>query len=153
MRVHAMSADCFFGGNSVYRKSVLLECRGFHPDSMPNHLLMYRGDGETYVERFIREHGMKAMYYAQASVYHMIDVNRVSDSYINYMHLRIGISAIYTVLRENGLKAAFKLSIIDTVFALIRRKNIHIVRGEWYLLLYCTFYKRIREWIHKEDYF
>lgn len=153
MRVHEMPADSFFGCNSVYRKHVLQECRGFHPDSMPNHLLMYRGDGETYVERFIREHGMKAMYYAQASIYHMIDVNRVSDSYINYMHFRMGISDMYTVLRENGLKEGFKLSITDTEFALIRQKNIHIVRGEWYLLLYYTFYKRIREWIHKKDYF
>lgn len=153
MRVHRTPKGSFFGGNSVYRKCVLYECRGFHPDGMPNHLLMYRGDGETYVERYILAHKMKAMYYAQASVYHMIDVNRVSDSYINYMYFRYGISDMYTCLRENGIKGG----IIQVQHILVNvfhtKKITSQVWGELYLLLYYLFYKRVRKWVHKREYF
>lgn len=152
-RVHRAQADSFFGGNAVYRKSVLHACRGFHPDGMPNHLLMYRGDGENYVARYILEHKMKAMYYAQASVYHMIDMNRVSNSYINYMDFRNGISSMYTYLREGGLKSGMKCLLNIATGIMHTRKINSEVRGELYLLSYYIFYKRVREWVHKKDYF
>lgn len=152
-RVCRAGSDMGFGGNSVYRKSILLKCRGFHPDGMPKHLLMYRGDGETYVEHFILGHNMKELYCAQASVYHMIDEKRVDDSYIDYMHFRNGISAMYTRLRADGLKGGmiyfwrtFRETISD-------RKINKRIQGELYLLLYYIFYKRIRHWVHKENYF
>ena len=152
-RVHRMPIKSFFGGNSVYRKSVLYKCRGFHPDGMPNHLLMYRGDGEVYVARYMVKHKMKAMYYAQASVYHMIDINRVSDSYIKYMYFRNGISHIYTCLRENGVKGGV-MEIKDTVEEFIYSGKIsNRIWGELYLLLYYIFYKRVRQWVHKKTYF
>lgn len=150
-RIH--EAQEFIGANCVYRKSVLRACRGFHPDGMPNHLLMYRGDGESYVREYIFAHKMKALYYAQASVYHMIDVNRVSDSYIKYMYFRGGISYMYTSLRMSGLKSGIKKIILDTLFVLKRQKDIYTFRGECYLLAYYFFYKRVRNWVHKEDYF
>jgi len=149
-RIHRAIKGSLFGGNSIYRKSVLYACHGFHPDGMPGNLLMYRGDGESHVEQFIFEHKMKAMYYAQASVYHMIDMNRISDSYINYMHFRSGISSMYTCLRANGGKGGIKYF----WNAVIRNeKNIGELKGEAYLLLYYVFYGRVRKWIHKKDYF
>ncbi len=152
-RIHKTESGSFFGGNSVYRKSVLRACRGFHPDGMPDNLLMYRGDGETYVARFIREHKMKSMYYAQASVYHMIDVGRVSDSYIHYMYFRNGISGMYTCLRENGIKDGIKRigNILSDIMC--EGKITGRTQGELYLLFYYIFYKRIRQWVHKRDYF
>ena len=153
MRVHKAPAGSFFGGNGIYRKSVLCACRGFHPDGMPNHLLMYRGDGESYVARYILEHKMKAMYYAQASVYHMIDMNRVSDSYLNYMDFRNGISSMYTYLREDGLKSGMN-RLLNIAAGIIHTQKINSeIRGELYLLSYYIFYKRVRKWVHKRDYF
>ena len=152
-RVHRMPQGTFFGGNCAYRKRVLCACRGFHPDCMPNHLLMYRGDGETYVARYILEHRMKAMYYAQASVYHIIDVNRVSDSYIRYMYFRNGISSMYTCLRRSGLKGGMKRFSNFIVNIIRARKIDSAMRGELYLLSYYIFYKRVRHWVHKKDYF
>lgn len=152
-RIHETPKEGFFGGNSIYRKCVLYSCKGFHPDGMPKHLLMYRGDGEDYVRRYILEHNMKAMYYAQASVYHMIDVNRVSDAYINYMYYRNGISSMYTRLRESGLKSAM-IRLLHIVFSIVRMRKIDsFMRGEIYLLLYYVFYKRVRKWVHKTSYF
>lgn len=142
-----------FGGNSVYRKDILIECRGFHPDGMPKHLLMYRGDGECYVERYILNRRMKELYCAQASVYHRIDEKRVDDSYIDYMYFRNGISGMYTNLRSNGLKGGairFWHILCEVIFT---RKISGQIRGELYLLSYYILYKRIRHWVHKEDYF
>ena len=153
MRVHATPKGGFFGGNSVYRKDILYACGGFHPDGMPKSLLMYRGDGESYVSRYILEHKMKAMYYAQASVYHMIDVNRVSDSYINYMYFRNGISNMYTYLRESGLKRGMKQLLKIAVGFIHKRKIDSMSQGEIYLFVYYFFYKRVRNWVHKESYF
>lgn len=150
-RIHV--AENFFGGNCVYRKSVLQSCRGFHPDGMPNHLLMYRGDGESYVREYILAHKMKAMYYAQASVYHMINADRVDDSYISYMYFRQGISSMYTSLRANRLKGGIRHAIFDTISVLKRTRDIDSFHGECYLLAYYFFYKRVRDWVHKEDYF
>lgn len=152
-RVHRAKEGSFFGGNGIYRKSVLCACRGFHPDGMPNHLLMYRGDGENYVARYILEHKMKAMYYAQASVYHMIDMNRVSNSYINYMDFRNGVSNMYTCLRESGIKGGMVClqGMISSIYSC--KKITYDIRGKVYLLLYYIFYKRVRSWVHKKDYF
>lgn len=150
-RIH--ESENFFGGNCVYRKSVLQACRGFHPDGMPNHLLMYRGDGESYVREYILEHNMKAMYYAQASVYHQIDVNRIDDSYIKYMYFRGGISYMYTRLRSDGIRGGMKKLMLDILATLRLGESIYIVLGGGYLFAYYIFYKRVRNWVHKEDYF
>lgn len=152
-RIHKAAAGSFFGGNSVYRKCVLYACRGFHPDGMPNHLLMYRGDGEAYVAGFIMRNKMKAMYYGQASVYHMIDIGRVNDSYIGYMYFRTGISGMYTCLRETGIKGGMARLMEMYARSMGVKKTADEIRGNWYLLLYYIFYKRVRQWVHKRDYF
>ena len=152
-RVCRANADMGFGGNSVYRKSILLKCRGFHPDGMPKHLLMYRGDGETYVEDFIMSHNMKELYCAQVSVYHMIDEKRVDDTYIDYMHFRNGISSMYTNLRKDALKGGMKHFCHILWEGVSTRRFNKEINGELYLLLYYIFYKKIRYWVHKESYF
>ena len=153
-RVHRAKKGMLFGGNSIYRKDILYACRGFHPDGMPNHLLMYRGDGETYVEKYIYEHRLKTMYYAQASVYHMIDTGRISDSYISYMYFRNGISDMYTNLRERGLPGGIKYLVnISELASTVRSGTFSRILGKLYLLAYYVFYKRVRRWVHKKDYF
>ena len=51
-----------FGCNFSIRRRVLSEAQGFHPDGMPEQLIRYRGDGETYVANFIAAKGYKAQY-------------------------------------------------------------------------------------------
>lgn len=156
-RVHIMKENLLVGANIVFRKEVLHACHGFHPDGMPRNLLMYRGDGETYVRKFMREHRMKIMYCAQASVYHMIDATRVNPAYIRYMYFRNGISYMYAALRNGGYCDGFKcLKIIlfkNNLRELLRESTGYIIAGEMYLLAYYIFYQRIRRWVHKKSYF
>jgi len=154
MRVHPARAGMYFGGNSVYKKKLLEECGGFHPDSMPKHLLMYRGDGETHVERYILKKRVKTLYCAQASVYHQIDVNRVNKKYIQYMFFRNGISNMYAGLRKNSYKGGLN-SLVECIKLsnIFKSGMLHKLRGELYLFAYYIFYGRVRKWVHKENYF
>ena len=153
-KVAILKPGMLIGANCVFRKKVLSECKGFHPDGMPNHLLMYRGDGETYVENFLHKNQMKTVYCAQASVYHMIDANRVSDSYIAYMHFRNGISVMYTTLRKSGLWGGLEnLYIGCKMLNLAQKDTIQFMWGKLYLFLYYLRYKRVRKWVHKKSYF
>ena len=51
-----------FGCNFSIRRSVLLAAGGFHPDGLPEQLICFRGDGETYVSRYIAAKGYNAFY-------------------------------------------------------------------------------------------
>lgn len=157
MRAHMMRENLLVGANTVFRKKMLYMCAGFHPDGMPHSLLMYRGDGETYVKQFMCEHKMKSMYYAQASVYHMIDIGRVNPAYVRYMYFRNGISGMYTVLRNGGWREAFKClgrALFENHLKMLLDEDIrHTVLGEMYLLSYYIFYPRVRRWVHKKSYF
>jgi glycosyltransferase involved in cell wall biosynthesis len=91
-----------FGCNFSIRKSVLLEAGGFHPDAMPQELIKYRGDGESYVSRYILEHGYKTLYHPKASVYHFVPKTRLTEDYFYQRAFNQGISDSFTQLRKNG---------------------------------------------------
>lgn len=81
-----------FGCNFSIRKRVLLEAGGFHPDGMPKELIIYRGDGETHVSRYIQAKGYKAFYNPKASIYHVIPRKRLTIEYLEYRAFIQGIS-------------------------------------------------------------
>lgn len=70
-----------FGCNFSIRKSVLLEAGGFHPDGMPQEIIKYRGDGESYVSSHIMAKEYKTIYNPKASVYHLCSTNRMTKKY------------------------------------------------------------------------
>lgn len=147
--------ELIFGANAIYRKSVLEECKGFHPDGMPKDLLMYRGDGETYIANWLRMNKAKVVYNSQISVYHMIDGERVDDSYLTYMFYRNGISAMYTCLRLNH---SFIRSVSTGIRQIIEegfynQNEMSYLKGECYLLVQYMFRSEIRRWIYRENYF
>ena len=91
-----------WGCNFSIRKSVLIECGGFHPDAMPKELLRYRGDGETHVSTYIMKKGYKAIYNPKASVYHLVSKARMTEEYFKYRAYLQGISDSYTQIRILG---------------------------------------------------
>jgi glycosyltransferase involved in cell wall biosynthesis len=91
-----------FGCNFSIRKSVLSEAGGFHPDAMPRELIRYRGDGESYVSRYILDHEYKTLYHPKASIFHMVPKARLSEDYFLHRAFIQGISDSYTQLRKNG---------------------------------------------------
>ncbi len=92
-----------FGCNFSIRKSVLLEAGGFHPDAMPQELIRYRGDGESYVSRYILEHGYKTLYHPKASIFHIVPKARLTEDYFLHRAFNQGISDSFTQLRKNGV--------------------------------------------------
>jgi glycosyltransferase involved in cell wall biosynthesis len=97
-----------YGCNFSVRKSVLNETDGFHPDAMPDELIRYRGDGESYVSRYIKQKGYKAVYHPKASIYHSIAAARLTRAYFCRRAYLQGISDSYSILR-NGAKPSCTL--------------------------------------------
>jgi len=88
-----------WGCNFSIRKTVLLEACGFHPDSMPAELLHLRGDGESYVSRFIADRGYRSVYVPSASVNHFVSRERMTVEYFRKRAFNQGVSDSYTRLR------------------------------------------------------
>lgn len=93
-----------FGCNFSIRKRVLLEASGFHPDGMPKELIIYRGDGETHVSRYIQAKGYKAFYNPKASIYHVIPRERLTIEYFGYRAFIQGISDSFSDIRKKYKK-------------------------------------------------
>lgn len=89
-----------FGCNFSIRKSILLAARGFHPDSVPQDLIRYRGDGETYISEFIEKEGRLTIYNPKASVYHAVPKERLTLAYFNKRAYNEGISRSFTEFRR-----------------------------------------------------
>lgn len=146
-----------FGCNFGIKRVILEECGGFHPDGMPKQLLMYRGDGESYVSQYIIKNRYKAAYNPKATVYHVMPVERTTEKYLEDRGMRDGVSGMYALLRESGLKQGFKAYISLMNFNVQRNKYREIYyravrKGKRYLFYYYLFYPQIREWVTREQY-
>ena len=146
-----------FGCNFGVKREVLEKCEGFHPDGMPGNLLMYRGDGESYVSQYVREHNLKAMFVPKASVYHIMPAERTTVSYLMKRGKCDGISGMYTMLRRENINGGIKC-LKHNVLTYIDFKGYKkvyykaIIKGNIYLLLHYVLYPQIREWIKRKNY-
>ena len=119
-----------FGCNFSVRRSVLVEAGGFHPDGMPQRHIRFRGDGETYVSRYIAAKGYKAFYHPGASVFHHVSRSRMTIEYLCQRAYNQGISNSYTEIRTtHGLDSDTQSSIgltqrSNSIWARARRKKI-----------------------------
>jgi hypothetical protein len=66
-------------------------------------MIMYRGDGETYISDFIRKNGLKAIYNPKASVYHFVPTKRMTIDYFCKRSFNQGISNSYSEIRSKYL--------------------------------------------------
>ena len=147
-----------FGCNFGVKREILEKCEGFHPDGMPDGLLMYRGDGESYVSHYVQQNRLKAMFVPKASVYHVIPQERTSILYLRKRGKRDGISEMYSKLREEGIRGGIyclQQSIKPlkdfTSYRVIYYKAA--LEGKIYLFFYYVAYSQIREWIRRKNYF
>ncbi len=151
-----------FGCNFSIRKSVLLEAGGFHPDAMPQELIKYRGDGESYVSRFVCEKGYKAFYHPKASVNHLVPKTRLMNEYFMKRSFNQGISESYFHIRCGYKKSllGMYLRLIKQVLIryiikkdLITRTKIAFLKGYLYHQRVSRKNKEINHWIMKTSYF
>ncbi len=128
--VREVAPSLVWGCNFSIRKSVLLECGGFHPDGMPQELVRFRGDGETAVSRCLKRKGYKAVHHPKASVHHWVPTARMQMDYLAQRAYLQGISDSYTcVRRSQGLSRADGVTIrLKHIRALVkeRRKPIRL---------------------------
>ena len=91
-----------YGCNFSIRKSILLDSKGFHPDGMPQDLIAYRGDGESYVSGFVKQAGYKTLYHPDASVYHLVPTTRMTEDYFCRRAFNQGVSDSFAAVRSQG---------------------------------------------------
>jgi glucosyl-dolichyl phosphate glucuronosyltransferase len=150
-----------FGCNFAIRKSVLLEVGGFHPDSIPDSLAIYRGDGETHVAKSIKARERPALYDPMASVYHHVPKERMTETYFRNRSYRQGISDSYSAIREKGLHFDLLLyrhcllAHLKSVFLPYPQRQICGAYWNGYFQHQWAVRKNkaLREWVEKEHYF
>ncbi|MDJ0703956.1 MAG: glycosyltransferase [Leptolyngbyaceae cyanobacterium MO_188.B28] len=98
----SITPNFIFGCNFAIRRSVLESAGGFHPDSMPQELIRYRGDGESHVSQYVQANGYQALYHPEASVYHWVSASRMTIKYFCRRAYNQGISDSYTQLRKDN---------------------------------------------------
>jgi glucosyl-dolichyl phosphate glucuronosyltransferase len=174
MTVRSISPIYVWGCNFSIRKDILFKAGGFHPDGMPEAMIDYRGDGETYVSEYILENKMKCIFNPKASVYHTVSGSRMTLSYFKKRAFMQGISDSFTDLRKHHLDySQHESKRYDVLFKKIIRnifthKNItlsniklnkilhemKLSRNEGYDYHKRLFLRneRIRSWVLKENY-
>lgn len=113
--VKKISPYFVFGCNFSIRKEILTKTQGFHPDSFPQHFIRYRGDGETYVSRYIEKNYLKALYHPKASVYHRVSDIRLTKEYFCQRAFNQGISDSFTTIRRAYLEEEYETRSIHEV--------------------------------------
>lgn len=107
-----------FGCNFSVKKNIVIEAGGFHPDGMPQELIKYRGDGETYISDYISKKGYKTIYNPKASIYHLVSKERMTLDYFKKRAFNQGISDSYSYTRN------IKKTISKKSFIKLFMKNI-----------------------------
>lgn len=90
-----------WGCNFAIRKQVVLDAGGFHPDSMPQELVRFRGDGETHVSRYVAANGLGCVFDSRAGVYHAVTPTRMTFDYFIQRAFNQGISDSFAQLRNS----------------------------------------------------
>ena len=170
----AISAEAVYGCNFAVRKSVLDATKGFHPDGFPFSMVQFRGDGETYVGRFVDQRGWKAMYVPDAAIYHQVPALRLTEDYFRKRAFCQGIEMSYCDLRYGNLnvataKRSFKVRLKQLLGSSNSEDSIRLhaesqmtdleknilhsrqIGYQYHRHMYAE-HEHIREWVHRQDY-
>ena len=116
-----ISAFYILGCNFIVRKEILLQLEGFHPDGMPMDLVLYRGDGESYVSRRIIEMNALVKYEPEVMIHHFIPTSRMNFKYFCTRSFYQGISYSFRVVRQKyGLYSKIPIEVY------LRKNEINI---------------------------
>ncbi len=145
-----------FGCNFSIRKHILLEAGGFHPDGMPQELIRYRGDGESYVSQYIFKNNLKTIYNPKASVYHLVSKGRMTKEYFVQRAFNQGISDSYTDIRNNIKRSFFKSKIRNFIKGYLLNKDVLIdngyIKGYSYHQNKCKKDNDLVQWVKRASY-
>jgi len=149
---HEIPHEYIWGCNFSIRKHILQEAGGFHPDSLPQEIIKYRGDGETAVSIAVRKLGYKALYNPKASVHHVVPEKRLTQDYIYQRAYNQGISDSYSSIRASRTFSEVKQynSPGNTINDIVNRG---FVDGFNYHQQLAKSDEKLQAWIFKESYF
>lgn len=88
------------------RRRALFELGGFNPDSMPDALQCYQGDGETGLSYKARSRGYRAVYEPQSVIYHFVPCSRMTPKYFERRAYFQGVCDSYTEIRGTAITVA-----------------------------------------------
>lgn len=141
-----------WGCNFSIRKDVLKKVSGFHPDSLPQELIKYRGDGESAVSFAVRDMGLKAIYNPKASVYHVVSTKRLTVDYIYQRAFNQGVSNSYTSIRKNRSLSA-QMEYAPPSNTIHEAVNRGLVDGFNYHQQMVQMDSKLQEWVLRDNYF
>jgi glycosyltransferase involved in cell wall biosynthesis len=96
-----IDADYIWGLNFSIRTDALFELGGFHPDSLPDQLQHFQGDGETGLTLKATAAGYRAVYRPGALVYHRVPASRLTLGYFRRRAFFQGICDSFTAIRRS----------------------------------------------------
>lgn len=139
--VHDIDPNWIWGLNFSIKRSVLLDCGGFHLDIVPSQYKPYQGDGETGLTLKLSSKGYKACYFQDSLLYHYCGSDRLNPSYFAKRSYFQGYCNAFTYLRHSILtNSQKKLSLL--AFYRIRLENLlRIFKYYIILLLFGSFSK------------
>ena len=157
-----------FGCNFSVRKKVVIDAGGFNPDGMPFDLIHFRGDGETHISDYIKEKNYKTYYHPNASVYHFVSNDRMTEDYFCKWQYTAAISQAFSDIRRNkitnfdynlklrslrDIKSYLKniiLNLNKTDFQ--KRQELSFENGYKFLLNQYKTNEEVEKWILKEKF-
>lgn len=92
-----------YGDNFFIKASIIRELGGFNPDSLPEHQLRYRGDGEYGLMLKFKKAGLLAWYDPLATAFHRVPAYRMNLNYLCKRSFAQGISDSYSKIRAEQL--------------------------------------------------
>ena len=108
----------FFGVNMAIRRATLFEVGGFHPESFGE---IWLGDGESGLNRKLRERQMLIGYLPPAIVYHHIPPDRMTIAYLRQRMANQSACDLYAYYQAEGVPPRWRLA-LDVLRLAIRKK-------------------------------
>lgn len=97
-----------YGCNFAFRKDIVLNAGGWHPDVYPEHLIYLAGDGEYGIIDSVRKLNYSIVYLPEALVHHHVDSRRCTLDYFIYRYERWAIEWVFTEFRKRSKEDAAK---------------------------------------------
>ncbi len=165
-----------WGLNFCIRKAALYNLGGFHPDSIPDRLQMFQGDGETGLTIKAYKMNYKAIYHPQIMLHHIVSPQRLSVTYFkkrayfqgicnSFTNLKEGyqnnkknrtITSLYKILRKimQGWKNKLKLILLNPKEIRILKKELRKKELEGYYFHQQAFKtnEKVKKWVLQKNY-
>lgn len=150
---HETSPSNIWGCNYVIKKSIITESNGFHPDGFPNHLIKYRGDGESQMSRRVKGLGYKIMYDPEVSIGHFVSKERMSLDYFGERKFRQGISDSFTFLKNRPTTLEMVKRYMKLYYNKFKKNRYsRHDQGVIYHMNHYILDRSIRKWVHNSNY-